>query len=958
MKIISLFNLITSLALVSSKIVEKTNKDTNNLPTFNLASGFYDKKSIKLEIKNSDAKATIYYTLDGTIPTLNSTVYKKPIILRNKSNEENVLSNITKVSPEREFVPKVKVKKGNVIRAMAKLSDGTLTNVVSGTYFVGLNRKKATNNLPVVSIITDPANLFDYEKGIYIMGKRYDDWLAEDPENINKDTFQVEGNFSQKGKSSERPATIQYFPRKQNKVGFTQDLGIRIMGSASRTYFQKSFRFVNREDYGEKYLKYDLIPGNERSDGKGPVTKYKTFVLRNGGNDSEWSKIRDNVIERLLSDRGLEVQQNDMALAFIDGEYWGVYSINEDFSEHYIANNYDIDKDNVIIIKCNGNVNKAEAGEDSDVDEYNDQIKKILSMDLTQPTQYEEVANIFDMKEFAWYTAANLYICNVDGVVVGNNFSFWRVRNPDTSIPKADGKWRPLTYGMEFSIGLYMDGTNYDYDSFSFVNYFHDQYYYNQLITKFIENEEFKNEFVNALSDMRNIDFEMTRVNSTVEELRKQLSPIMKDHYDRFGEEAFIEENYVRFNNQVDIIEGWLNGRRAVFMEQVKNYFGFQPSVTVTVTSNNFKKGNFIVNNGWKIFDKKYKGEYFRENILYLTAKPKNNRRKLNYWEIKNCTFADEKYSNLANKSRSTQLTIGIYPDEGCKVTANFKLKQTYRMSSCLNIYVQIDNFGVFGHKSININTCTYIISCKSIVQIRCFDKEENFSNIIKELITNILFTTYIECKYRYRLSKNIKDLTLTYPQHQLSLVMVKKTQSFSQWIFICKSFEQNGNTILNDADEFFLKFALTIENKSLEIFMDLDIDIDVERNQWHELLIKGLSESPVLIINTPDGFKEVDIKKIRHEIYYDTDSNGILFVKWERELITNITNIPNYLWIKKSLTLKKKLKIFICKGFEQNRNTILKDANYKYIFSDSPRLGIITIRTLRIASSVLTSKR
>lgn len=36
----------------------------------------------------------------------------------------------------------VKVKKGNVIRAIAKLSDGTFTDVVRGTYFVGLDKKR------------------------------------------------------------------------------------------------------------------------------------------------------------------------------------------------------------------------------------------------------------------------------------------------------------------------------------------------------------------------------------------------------------------------------------------------------------------------------------------------------------------------------------------------------------------------------------------------------------------------------------------------------------------------------------------------------------------------------------------------------------------------------------------------------------------------------------------------
>jgi len=672
MKLLNIFIFLTTLVLVTSKAVNETIVEDSYLPIFNLASGFYNKKSIQLKIKSADKKATIYYTLDGSIPTVNSTIYKKPITLKNKSNEENVLSAITGVSPDRDYVPKVKVQKGNVIRAIAKLSDGTLTNVVSGTYFVGLNRKKLTNNLPVVSIITDPANLFDYEKGIYIMGKRFDDWIAEDPENIKKEYYLWEGNYNYKGKESERPATIQYFPSKKNTEGFTQDLGIRIMGKATRTYIQKSFRFVNREEYGKKNLKYDIIPGNTRSDGQGPVTKYKTFNLRNGGNDFDFAKIRDNLLQELIYNRNFDTQQNDMVVAFIDGEYWGVYSIYEDYNEHYIANNYDIDKNNVIMIK---NSDQVEVGDESDADLLKKDLESIFAKDMSIQENYEEGLKLFDFEEFAWYAAFNIYASVLDGPFGGNNYAVWRVKETDPSIPKADGRWHFMAYDTELSTGLYMDISSYADDTLSNIinwNMWNYGKYCTTLFTTLIKNKEFKNILINAMSDVRNIDFELTRVNSSIERLRKKISPLMKDSYDRFGTEEFINGNYTHFNDQVDFLKTWLNKRHSVFMQEVERNFKLQPSVTVSITSDNFKKGSFVVNNGWKVFDKKYNGDYFRENILYITAKP-SSRRKLKYWKIKNCKFADETYYNHSNEKQSSKMTIGIYPDEGCKVTVYFK---------------------------------------------------------------------------------------------------------------------------------------------------------------------------------------------------------------------------------------------------------------------------------------------
>jgi len=663
---------ITSLALVASKVVKEEIEEENFLPTFNLASGFYNEKSIKLKINSSDPKATIYYTLDGSIPTTNSIIYKRPVVLKNRSNEDNVLSAITGVSPNRNYVPKVRVKKGNVIRAIAKLSDGTLTNVISGTYFVGLNRKKLTNNLPVVSIITEPDGLFNYENGIYVLGKAYDEWLSEDPENINKDDFQVKGNYSNKGKKSEVPATIQYFPSKKNKIGFTQDLGMRIMGKASRSQIQKSFRLTCREEYGSKNLKYDLIPGNMRSDGKGPLNKYKSFNIRNGGNDFDYTKIRDILFQGLVKERPYETQQSDLTIAFLNGEYWGIYSIQEDYSDHYIANNFDIDKDNVVILKSIGNGYQLEAGDESDIEILQNDIQTVLSKNMTIQNDYKEALNLFDLKEFAYLVGFNIYICNVDGTLVGNNYSFWRAKKPVAGVPKGDGRWHILNFDTEFSAGLYMDGTNFDYDCLSWIKIFTSKDS-NKLTNALLQNPEFKNMFINVLSDTRNIDFELKRVNSAIEEYRRTLSPLIKDLYNRFGTEEYINGNYTHFDTQVNQLKGWLNGRHSFFMNQIETFFNLKPAVTVSITSNNFKKGSFIVNDGWKVFNKKYEGKYFRENILYLTAKPSSEKRKLKYWKIQNCKFADKTYANHSNKNQSTKMTIGIYPDEGCKVTIYYK---------------------------------------------------------------------------------------------------------------------------------------------------------------------------------------------------------------------------------------------------------------------------------------------
>ena len=390
---------------IHSGVISKS--EGNFLPIFNLKSGFYNGDSIKVEISNEDPEAVIYYTLDGSNPTVNSKIYTNFIILKDKSFEDNFYSNKTiNVTFDRNYVPKEKVKKANIIRAMAKLSNGTLTPIISRTYFVGLNRKELYGDVPIISIITDPANLFDYEKGIYMMGKMYDDWIKEDPENEKKQPYLKKGNYNMKGKESERPASIDYFPVDENKEGFNANVGIRISGAVSRTFIQKSFKIHFRKEYGKKNLKYELIPGNKRSDGQGIVNKYKSFTIRNGGNDYEYTKIRDKTLQDLISNRNLETQQSEVMVLFIDGEYWGVYILIENYDEYYIANNYDILDDNVIIIKNS----KMKAGDDNDKLLYDKAIVYISNEDLSNPSNYKQANKLLDIDNFMWDATLNIYI--------------------------------------------------------------------------------------------------------------------------------------------------------------------------------------------------------------------------------------------------------------------------------------------------------------------------------------------------------------------------------------------------------------------------------------------------------------------------------------------------------------------------------------------------------------------
>ena len=181
-------------------------------------------------------------------------------------------------------------------------------------------------NVPIVSIVTDPKNLLDYDTGIYVKGTYYDKWIqTEDAKKwLDKRVdYGVTGNFTQKGREWERYAVIEYFENPSTS-SWIMNSGIRIKGGVSRLYGQKSFNVYFRKEYDGK-LKY-LLFSDAINTKQEVISKYKSITLRNGGNDTDRLKFKDAWIQSMVSDRHVDTQSSFMTVVFIM-ENIGVYII-------------------------------------------------------------------------------------------------------------------------------------------------------------------------------------------------------------------------------------------------------------------------------------------------------------------------------------------------------------------------------------------------------------------------------------------------------------------------------------------------------------------------------------------------------------------------------------------------------------------------------------------------------
>ena len=600
-------------------------------PELSLPSGFYD-APITLNITGPEG-ARIVYTTDGTTPTADSTPVTGPIDLGYLANEYDELSHITGIRLGDAFVPTEDFPSGHIIRAAIVAEDGTVGPVVSGTYFAGCNRQALYGNLPVVMLAMDPGDLFDYERGIYVCGKVFDDWVATQPEDYP--VWRGQGNYTQRGQEWERAVTVTYLTAQGE--GFTQDMGVRIKGSSSRNSNQKSLRLIARKSYGEKSVDYPIFPDNTTTDGA-QVSQYKSFTLRNGSNDNGFATIRDPYLQQMVSGDGLrfETAATQPVICFINGEYWGLYTLTEEYTDQYIEYHYGIDHDNVITVKCQA----IEDGEAEDIELFRSAFDFIINGDMSDPEVYAHACTLMDMGSFADYTAYQLYILNLDSHLQNSNWQVWRVREPDETSPWADGRWRWMVYDVDNTAGLYTDGASYDVDNLTPVitgegyQWRHPA----RVLISLLESEAFREEFARALCDVRNLYFRPDRATALLRQISAQYRPALPDTFRRFGPEWALWDIHEYITTQITYLNDFFTSRYNAFLPLMQQALDLPDLVSLSIRCG---QGQVILNNRG---DVPLSGEnvlsYFPGSQITLQAVPPEGKAFVR-WDAAGGSIAD-----------------------------------------------------------------------------------------------------------------------------------------------------------------------------------------------------------------------------------------------------------------------------------------------------------------------------
>lgn len=492
--------------------------------SFSHESGVYAADSLRVTITAPEGY-TVAFTTDGTFPTEENDSGRSVVdVVLNKGTARHLAQHGSLQIMEdfniEPILDDLKLPNGVMLCAAPVDSTGNLGETEMKVYFLGMDLGSLFPGALVVSIMTDPENLLDYDRGILATGAVYDDWreTAEAEEAIQNKFYWVgQTNSTQHGRTWERPCVIQIYDG-DRIPSVEQAAGIRVQGGMSRSFNQKSFNLYFRNDYGENRLHFELFPG---------IREYKSFTLRNGGNGAHRirMKYRDAMLQELVSDRAVEIAQNRTAVLFLNGEYWGVYMLSEKISEQMFSDHFGVDKDQVVVIK-DGEV---EVGEESDLDLYQE-LMEFADQDLSDPAIYRRFCTVMDVQSLADYCAIRIYLGDTDWGTFDSkyekNLVLWRTRDRSCS----DGRWRFILYDLEQCAGLYnLESTAY------YTDHFRQSLERVPLFAAAMLNSEFREMFFAALQEIGTENYSPERVEEKILTYDKVWRPLLRDHIRRFG---------------------------------------------------------------------------------------------------------------------------------------------------------------------------------------------------------------------------------------------------------------------------------------------------------------------------------------------------------------------------------------------------------------------------------------
>ena len=512
---------------------------------FSKESGFYE-ESIALVISDFNQNDTVLYTLDGSSPKFGASttlIYSGPIIIESREGHENFYSMIQTSPDNGNFPwnePSDQINKGTVVRAISYRGGNYNSELKEAVYFVNKNNE-FDYSIPVVSLIVDSLDLFDFNTGILIPGVHYEESVLKS------------GNYFQKGRDWEKDVYFEFFDS-SGALQLAQSAGLRIHGNLSRTYPQKSFRLYARDDYGDEDFDYPFFSSRDQS-------QYERLIVRNSYS-GHGVAFRDMLVHELVKDENLDVMAGEPAVLYLNGEYWGIFDIRERPGKYYYQNKHGANKDSVDHIFGWGVVLDGSNAEHEEMKQF------IIQNDMSHDENYSQVLDLIDMDNYITYMVTEIYLSNADWPA--NNIELWKEKG-------SGHKWRWQLVDLDASMKIErLDVNSLAHATGEPSTNFNVKWSI-EIFNALLASDQFKNEFISKFLKMVDTTFDPERVLSYIDKYEKIYMKEIDAHIERWGNPVSVSN----FQEKIDGMREFALSRPCVAKSHLLEFFDID---TMTIT--------------------------------------------------------------------------------------------------------------------------------------------------------------------------------------------------------------------------------------------------------------------------------------------------------------------------------------------------------------------------------------